>query len=247
MALLLAMYQQAKLTREIGSLTLQQTQIDRKIDRIQTNIKNTQKRYQSLFTQLETRAKNMTNQANSMYSQMSMGGLGGLGGALGGMFGGGIGSFLGGIAGDLVSSLFNKNLATSGITNEKLLKAIEDGTVKMTGVEGEYTQEEVQKANAAYANAQQMANYAIQMQQQWASQMKANAQANISAWLEIQKEELTAQQEQEEDALNYENTMLELDRTHINNRLTMLETRKEEYSKLASKSAQESAPKFGLS
>ena len=130
MALLLAMYQQAKLTREIGSLTLQQTQIDRKIDRIQTNIKNTQKRYQSLFTQLETRAKNMTNQANSMYSQMSMGGLGGLGGALGGMFGGGIGSFLGGIAGDLVSSLFNKNLATSGITNEKLLKAIEDGTIE---------------------------------------------------------------------------------------------------------------------
>ena len=71
MALLLAMYQKMKLIRQINQDTLKLTRITSKIDRVSKNIEKTQKRFTSLFAQIDKQAQMMQSQATMMFQGMA--------------------------------------------------------------------------------------------------------------------------------------------------------------------------------
>ena len=71
MALLLAMYQKMRLIREKNQVTLDLTKYSSKLDRVTKNIERVQKRYTSLFAQLEQQAKMMQSNATMMFQNMA--------------------------------------------------------------------------------------------------------------------------------------------------------------------------------
>ena len=70
MALLLAVFQKMKLVREKNQLVLEQTSYSSQLSRVQKNIERANKRYTSLFAQLESKAKTLTNNANVYFNNM---------------------------------------------------------------------------------------------------------------------------------------------------------------------------------
>ena len=71
MALLLAMYQKMRLIREINQDTLKLTRITSKMDRVTKNIERTQKRFTSLFAQLDQQDKMMQTNATMIFQNMA--------------------------------------------------------------------------------------------------------------------------------------------------------------------------------
>ena len=69
---------------------------------------------------------------------------------------------------------------------------------------------------------------------------------NISIWLDAQKAQLEAEQDAALDALNYEQTMMELSKTQADSRLKRIQTELDSYEQLASQEAEKTAPTFGL-
>ena len=70
MALLLAMYQKFRLIREKNELVLKQASYSSKLSRIEKNIERTQKRYTSLFAQLDQQANTFKNNARLQFQNM---------------------------------------------------------------------------------------------------------------------------------------------------------------------------------
>ena len=85
-----------------------------------------------------------------------------------------------------------------------------------------------------------------QQQQTMCQQLCTDYDTNISIWLEAAKAELEAQQDAALDPLNYEQTMLELDKELKDQRLTRINSELERYNELCKQEAQNSAPSFGL-
>ena len=71
MALLLAMYQKMRLIREKNQVTLDLTKYSSKLDRVTKNIERVQKRYTSLFAQLDQKAKMMQSNATLYFQNMT--------------------------------------------------------------------------------------------------------------------------------------------------------------------------------
>ena len=70
MALLLAMYQKMRLIREKNQVSLDLTKYSSKLDRVQKNIEKVNKRYTSLFAQLDQQAKRMESDAKVALQNM---------------------------------------------------------------------------------------------------------------------------------------------------------------------------------
>ena len=99
---------------------------------------------------------------------------------------------------------------------------------------------------AMFMQAVQQAKMQQQQQQTMCQQLCTDYDTNISIWLEAQKAELEAQQDAALDPLNYEQTMLELDKELKDQRLTRINSELERYNELCKQEAQNSAPSFGL-
>lgn len=260
MALLLAMYQKMRLIREKNQLTLNLTQYTSKLDRIQKNIERTNKRYTSLFAQLESQAKQMKNNFN-----LSIRDAFGLGAnQVDPMNYSGINGF--------VYQIMSGMLQAGGYTYKD--KDGNETPVQMTQQEvqemmneymanggkflpkedvnnpGKYIQGEYQKWSPAQVSAFMTAMRTAQMKQQQASINISTAtgqyENNVSIWLEAQKAQLEAEQDAALDALSYEETMMELDKTQAEAKLQRLNAQIQTYDQLCSTEAQNSAPKFGL-
>lgn len=273
MAMLLAMFQKMRLIREKNQLVLEQSQYSSKLSRIEKNIERTQKRYTSLFTQLEQRAKTMQNQAKI---------------GLQNMFGMGANSFnpynYTGITTNVYNNvgqmLMQKNAykyKESANGDYKYLEAftqpqyeammayyMQNGTFnkiyekdsdgnydssKPTGRLGnpnDTNQQWTEHQVAFFNQALQQAKMQQQQQQTMCQQLCTDYDTNISIWLEAQKAELEAQQDAALDPLNYEQTMLELDKELKDQRLTRINAELERYNELCKQEAQNSAPSFGL-
>ena len=83
----------------------------------------------------------------------------------------------------------------------------------------------------------------VQMDVQTKNQQYGN---NVSIWLEAQKAQLEAEQDAVLEPLNYEETMMELEKTQAETRLQRINAQIQSYDQLVSQEAQNSAPKFGL-
>lgn len=264
MALLLAMFQKLRLKREYNQCALKATTFSSKISRVEKNIQRAQKRYTSLFAQIDSQAKMMTSQAK-MAIQNGFGlGVNGTSGltSIGGMSGFVMNTMAAGLAqasswfldkdkipiiDDMddatIQKLMQLYMQTGGRMNPDEAVEGENNTKTVeTFNGGEFTKEQVNAFMAALQRAQQMQSQA-QMQ---ANNMATQYENNVSIWVEAQKKQLEAEQDAVLEPLNYEQTMLELDKELNDQKMTRLKAEMESYDQLCSEEAKNSAPTFGL-
>lgn len=258
MALLLAMYQKMRLIREKNQLTLDLTKYSSKLDRVTKNIERVQKRYTSLFSQLESRAKCMQSQATMAFQNMA-----GLGcNSVNPMNYTGVNGFVMNYAGNMMQQAatimvdgketkfagINANkfqsLMTEYIQNGKLLPK-PDPKNKGKYIDGEFKNCTAVEA-AAFTQALQAGQMMQQQAQMWVQQNTQNYQNNVSIWLDAEKARLEAQQDAMLEPLQYEETMMELEKEQADQKLKRINAQIESYDQLVSQEAQNSAPKFGL-
>ena len=261
MALLLAMFQKMRITRELNEYTLRDAKISSKKSRIQKNIERTQKRYTSLIAQIDQQAKMMASQAKVMFNQtigmdmMNSNPYSGMSifvmNAAGSMLANGIGrkdkdgKDIDPIKLDsdqfqaLLEAQYNRTLQPDYEDDNKTYKKV-DG--KVTYLDGKFTEDDIN----AFNYAMRMAQTQQQQAQMWAQQQTSNFESNVSIWAEARKAELEAEQDAMLEPLNYEDTMLDLEKESVEARLTQLRAEKESYDQLCKEEAKNSAPTFGL-
>ena len=255
MALLLAMFQKMRLVREKNQATYQLATKSSKLSRVTKNIERVQKMYTSRISNLESQAKRMQNAASIFFQNK---------------FNFGTNSFspynYSGMNGFIQNAMYGILVTNGGYKvdeNDENKTGLDDSTFKKymgeymakgsgfaytTNEKGEkeiaegFDEKEVKVFMAAMQTAQQMQS----MQQAQCQQVTQQVQDNISIWLEAQKEILEAQQDEALLPLNEEETMLELEKTSLEERLTRIKAELESYTQLVSEEAKDSAPKFGL-
>lgn len=266
--MLLAMYQKLRLVREKNQLTLDLTKYTSKVERITKQIERAQKRYTSLFSQLESQAKMMQSQATVVFQNMS--GLGtnsvdpfnytGVNGFVYGAMSSAlidkevaIGKDNDGnkiVANNIDKSLFNQMMTDymNGKLNTpdkdadgNIIYADEEAKIARYGG-GAYDEKQIKAFTNTMQNAR-MYQQQVQMDVQTKNQQYGN---NISIWLEANKARLEAEQDAVLEPLNYEETMMELEKTQAETRLQRINAQIQSYDQLVSQEAQNSAPKFGL-
>jgi hypothetical protein len=68
----------------------------------------------------------------------------------------------------------------------------------------------------------------------------------VDTWKEAMTREIEAQQDAALAELNHEETMLELDKTYLEQQLAIYKEEKQSYDQLAKEGAKDMVPKFGL-
>ena len=224
MAMLLAMFQKMRLIREYNQESLNLMRFSSKVDRIAKSIKNVQKMYEGKIKTLEQQAKLGTsifkykalNGNNSAANMMAV--------------------IMGGLGG--------KSTSIWNAYNKGTLKFNEDGTggTYGTGANDKFTKDEYTAYNQAYQQAQMQVSMAQ-------SQLQMQCQ-NEEQYVQMQVEAIKAQLEAEQDAalepLEYEQTMMELDKEASEERCQRLKAEMESYDQLLKEETKNAAPKFGL-
>ena len=259
MAFLLLLHEKMRLQRKVNKLTLRQTQLSSRKERITKNISKVQKMYSSKMTMLEKQAQMMQNSFTTQLQNAW--GLGTQNQMFNPMMGGGITSFvanqlgamLSGGAVDISDGKGGKTSVDISGVYQNMLSEYMAGTLKaqtgedgkpsgMYGADGTYTKDEYQVFMRAMQAAQgQQAN--AQMMQQ---QLSAQYQSNMSIWLAAQK----AQLEEEQDAallpLEAEETDIDLDNQSCEAQLADAKARLDSIKQACSEGIKDSAPTFGL-
>ena len=289
MALLLAMYQKMKLIREINQDTLKLTRISSKLDRVTKNIEKTQKRFTSLFAQLDQQAQRMQSNATLVFQQMSGLGMNNFANSVNPYGFNGMNGFImekmnglmtssqfgvqykddagnvqywGNISQDTLAALwanYNQNGGFAPLKEEDEqgnLKTVyrtasDDGGLKLFGVGNDsetipkyegFRHEDVLLFN----QAMQQAKMQQQQAQMWVQNANMQYGQNVSIWLDAAKAQLEAEQDAALEPLNYEDTMLQLEKEQLDSRLQRLRAEKESYDQLVGEEAKNMAPTFGL-
>lgn len=108
--------------------------------------------------------------------------------------------------------------------------------------DGNFTAADVQLFQMAMQRAQEQQKVA-----QWqCNQMSQQYDTNVSIWLDAQKAALEAEQDQMLEPLNYEETMLELEKEQKDTRLQRINEEIETYKQLVSQEVKNTTPTFGL-
>ena len=263
-----AMYQKFRLIRERNQLELQQVGYTTKLARIEKNISRKEKYYQGLFTKLEQQATNFKNQAKIGIQNMF-----GLGqGSVNPLnYNGTNGFVLQKMAQYLTSGQIPKynenNEIVEGETwtyggdvnavmqyyyqfgslqyqrDDKGNIEYEDPeTKKIPKYQGDISAEDAKYINMAFRQAQN--DY--QQAQMMMNQATTNYDTNVSIWLEAQQAQLQAEQDSVLGALQYEQTIMEIDNTYCEQRLKRIEQEIQSYDKLIDDRNEKNVPKFGL-
>lgn len=218
MAMLLAMFQKMRLTREYNRETLNLTRFSSKVDRIAKSIKNVQKMYAAKIKTLEQQAKLGTSifkySMNNQYSSANM-----------------------------LAAIMSKSASKSiwdAMQNNKI--KYDENTQKYTLSGKEISKETMDTYNSEYQKAQLQVSY---NQQQVSMQCQAQEQY-VQAQLEAAKEQIEMEQEMALEPLEYEQTMMELDKEASEERCQRLKAEIESYDQLLKEETKNAAPKFGL-
>lgn len=269
MALLLAMFQKMRLVREKNQATYELTKYSSKVSRVEKNIARIQKMYTSRIAKIDSQAKQMTSQAKVMFSQAAGLGVNNINldqsyyyaageNAITSTYQYGIvrNSLIQGtkdkdgnpinIGEDVVDNVLNyykqhghlyklgedgKPINTSEDTNNpsyELIDGIDQNQVNLLG------------------SAIQFARYSEGQQRNNVSNASMNYENAVSIWAEAAKEQLEAEQDAVLEPLNYQQTMWELEKEQLENKLTRIKAELESYTNLVKDEAQNAAPKFGL-
>lgn len=264
MALLLAMYQKMRLIREKNQLVLDQTKVSSKLTRVQKNIERIQKMYKSREASLDAQAKRMQNNA-SIFFKMNLG--------LGtndvntNMYNFGLnfnnsiimGTMQAGLTGDT-------NNGGAGWDKKKKKKVmayyqscngnpqpeyeVDENNNRKPKVDenGQYIYPDGITAQdiAQFRQAMQYGQMELSNRQNMSTQLTSQYENNVSIWLDAQKSEMEAEQDAMLEPLNYEETMLELEKEQKDTRLQRINEEIETYKQLVSQEVKNTTPTFGL-
>ncbi len=263
MALLLAMYQKMKLVREKNQLQCDQIKYSRNLKRVEKNIANQTKRYESLFAQLDAQAKQMQSQAQIFFQNIAGIGAGNYSNLNPNGFTGMNGFVCSAMAGYLSKGvpiskdstitidqnkyniMMNHYMTNSGFrpkVDDKGNTIYLDEAKQKPDYGADFTVDDVNAFLMAMRQAQNDQSNA----QMWANNLNTQYGQNVSIWVEAKKAELEAEQDSVIEPLKYQQTMWELDNDYAEQRLKRIDSELEGLKQLTSKEAQDSAPKFGL-
>lgn len=260
MALLLAMYQKFKLTREKNNLSYKLARHSSKLSRLQDNISKKQKYYEGLLKKASQKATNFKNMFK-LQLQNSCG---------------------------LGTSVFNPsqfNAFNNQAVGMLLMKGLKEGVeykdnndtsqiwkpadadkayriVMQFGanapqavgadkkpIEGyvgtadcNISTDDYNKALSIYTQATMYQ----QQQQQYVAAATQQYETNVSIWQEALEAQITAEQDSVLEAMEYEESMMELDKLNMETKLERIKAELESYTSLLSEEAKNTAPKFGL-
>ena len=259
-----AMYQKFRLIRERNQLEIKQVGYSSKLARIEKNITNKQKYYQGLFKKIEQQATNFKNQAKMGFQSIF-----GLGqGSVNPLNYSGTNGF---VLNNMYQMLqagvqeyddkgnpvegskytFDCDLNTAMMYYQQYggpKQAYEDGKAlyeddgRTPIYEGGITAKDAQYLNMVFRSAQN--NY--QQAQMMMNQACTNYETNISIWQEAQEAQLQAEQDSVIGALEYEQTIMEIDNTYCEQRLARIKQEIESYDGLIKDRNEKNVPKFGL-
>lgn len=126
--------------------------------------------------------------------------------------------------------------------NGSTTQAVDANGLKLFGKNGSYNECHM----ALFNNAKMYATQQENMMRSQCSELQMSSQNNISIWLEAKKAELEDQQDAALEPLNYEDTMLQLEKDQKDARLQRINTEIETYTQLVSQEVKNSTPTFGL-
>ena len=265
MAFLLLLHEKMRLQRKVNKLTLRQTQLSHRKDRITKNIERVQKLYSKKQTQLEKTAQIAQSQfSNNIRNSMGLGTQGQMFNpmASGNYLSGGLTTF---VINAMQGQLYNNNqplkdgvdftdTSNGGLFSQMMTEymqgslkentEIKDGkTVSLnTYGKGEFTKEQYEAFTYAMTNAQM-----AQQQANWqCQQISTNYQSNVSIWLEAQQEALEQEQNEVLLPLEMEETDIDLDMESCETQLEYAKARLENIKSACSDGIKNSAPTFGL-
>ena len=240
MAYLLLLHQKMSLKRKVNKLTLAQTSIGTRKERITKRIENVQKSYARKQSKLEAQAKQMTSMTNSIMNNRMM--------AMSQAY----------QMVDANAMLMNEQSPYYNSTYTDLYKKMIEAQAK-----GADSQEfkDAQKAYQDFVNneankqllqnAQSAAmqyNNQLAVQKQWQQQMMStfttNVNDQVSIWLEAQTQALEDEEEMALAPLNEEDTQIDIEQTSNEAQLSYAQSRLENIESALQSQTQE-APKFG--
>jgi len=261
MALLLAMYQKMRMIREYNSETLKLTRYSSKVDRIARNIKNVQKMYEGRLKRVQQQAQRMQSQASIFFQNMA--GLGSNSMNLNPYSFNGLSQFVVNAAGSILEQgMKGKDGSLISITGDEYQEMMQ--AYARYGNEFYYQRDENGQVlkdddgNAlrvdswsedkvtAFLNAVQQARWGQSTMQSQVAERTQQYQNMVSIWLEAEEAQIEAEQDAALEPLEYEQTMMELDKEASEERCQRLKAEMESYDQLLSEEAKNSAPSFGL-
>ncbi len=242
MAYLLLLHQKMSLKRKVNKLTLEQTSIGTKKDRITKRIESVQKAYARKQSKLQAQAKQMTSYTNSIMNQQMMYMQQ---------------AYQNVDANTLLltegngNTLYNKEYAKlySDLTEAQKQGMDSEAYKKAYEAMQEFQKSDKFKESYQQAQAQAMAynnNVAFQkqMQQQMMSSFTTNVSDQVSIWLECQTQALEDEEQLALAPLNEEDTLIDIEQASNEAQLSYAQSRLESIESALESRAQE-APKFG--
>ncbi len=243
MAYLLLLHQKMSLKRKVNKLTLAQTSIGTRKDRITKRIESVQKSYARKQSKLQAQAKQMTSFTNSIMNQQMM--------AMQQAYQSVDANTLLLTYADGKNTYYNKDYAEK---YNALVEAQKQGTDSKAYKEASDKLNELRedtKFQKAYQQAQEQAmaynnNVAFQkqMQQQFMNTFTTNVSDQVSIWLECQTQALEDEEQLALAPLNEEDTLIDIEQASNEAQLSYAQSRLESIESALESRAQE-APKFG--
>lgn len=259
MAFLMLLHEKMRLQRKVNKLTLQELRLSSRKERITKNISRVQKMYSSKMSQLEKQAQMMQSQFTVWAQNAS--GLGSYGlNPYNYQGGGGVSQFILQGLSQWATQGTSDNSGNQIVTSDRaaaMLEAFRNGgfqpnldadnkqvkDAEYKDINGNtYTAQEYQAFQSAYNSVQQMQGFR-QMQVQ---QMSSQYQNNVSIWLEAQKSQLEAEQDEALAPLEEKETEMDLDKESCEAQLADAKARLESIKQACSEGIKDSAPTFGL-
>ena len=257
MAFLLLLHEKMRLQRKVNKLTLRQTQLASRKERITKNIEKVQKMYSSKMTQVEKQASLFASQfKNQMLNSMGLGMQNQMFNPMGGS---GITSF---VANQMASMLANggKDIKIGNDTisafsqqqyNEMMTDYMTTGLRENIGENnkgtGEYGNGKYDKATVtAFMQAMQMAQQQQSQAQFYAQQMSSQYESNVSIWVEAYKAQLEEEQNAALLPLSAEETEMDIEQSSCEAQLADARARLDSIKQACSQEIKDSAPTFGL-
>ncbi len=258
MAFLLLVYEKMRLQRKVNKLTLRQTQLSSRKERIAKNIEKVQKMYSSKITNAEKQAQLWASQAkNSIFNSMGLGMQNQMFNPMSGFSG--ITSFVanqmagmlanGGkdiTIGDQTISAFSQEQYNAMMT-DYMTTGLKENIGDDNKGTGKYGNGNYDKATVtAFMQAMQMAQQQQSQAQFMAQQMASQYESNVSVWTEAYKAQLEEEQNAALLPLEAEETDIDLDMSSCETQLADARARLDSIKQACSEEIKNSAPTFGL-
>lgn len=228
MAFLLLLHQKMSLQRKVNKLTLAQTSIGQRKERISKRIEKVQKAYAKKQSKLDAQAKMMTSYTNNMMSQQMMAMQGQMKSV----------SWIDCLEDESLKTKYEEACATA---NKEGASAEDKNAIQKFYDDHK---DAISRAEAAAITQNNKMSFMRQQQQQMMNSFTTNVNDQVSIWLEVQKQALEDEEQMALAPLEEEDTQIDLEQASNEAQLSYAQSRLDSIKQALDSRAQE-APKFG--